>query len=374
MTSLTWEQVNSWRLSQHYLLERAKPDALLEVVSKVGGLQAQVMSAAELELWTRIDNLTSDMVKSALWRDRTLIKMWAQRGTLHLIRAQDFPLFASALNSVTGAFFRRPSWLKYHGVTLAELAAIAEGLRAELHDVGMTREKLADVIAAHVGNPKIHERLLSGWGALLKPAAAQGLICFGPSEGQNVTFVQPEAWIGKWTPIEPEAALKELVRRYLSAYGPGTPDDFGHWLGMDESKAKRVFKTLADEIMEVDVEGWKAWALISSIKALEASKPSQVVRLLPNFDPYTIALARHSQYILSKEFKDRVYRPQGWISPVVLIGGRMTGVWEYEKKRSQVIVKIDMFTTPTAAIKRDIEAEVQRLGKFYGLETAIVFS
>lgn len=374
MTSLTWEQVNTWRLVQHHLLKRATPDKLLDVVSKVGGLQAQVMSAAELQLWARIDNLSPDDVKNALWRDRTLVKMWAQRGTLHLITAKDFPIYVSALNSATGAFFRRPSWLKYHGTTVAELELIAEGLRAELHDIGMTREKLADAIVNHVGNPKLRELLLSGWGQLLKPAAAQGLVCFGPSEGQNVTFVQPEAWIGKWIPIEPEVALKELVRRYLSAYGPGTPDDFGHWLGMDESKVKRVFKALADEIAEVEIEGWKAWALVSSIKEIEKIKPVQTVRLLPNFDPYTIALAHQSQFILPKELKGRVYRPQGWISPVVLIGGRMSGVWEYEKKRSQVIVKVDMFATPTAAIKQEIEAETERLGKLYGLATEITFA
>lgn len=72
-----------------------------------------------------------------------------------------------------------------------------------------------------------------------------------------------------------------------------------------------------------------------------------VVRLLPHFDQYTIAVARHSQYLLEDAFRDRVYRQQGWISPVVLVDGRMEGVWELDKQRASQVVSVSMFAPPS---------------------------
>src|SRR5919199_3024209 len=94
--SVTWNQVNAWRLSQQCLSPRLKCQEYTEAVTRTGGIQAQVMSAAELALWARVDGLTPQDVRSALWQDRTLVKTWAMRGTLHLIAAGDFPLYVAA--------------------------------------------------------------------------------------------------------------------------------------------------------------------------------------------------------------------------------------------------------------------------------------
>ncbi len=108
MIALSWEQVNAWRLSQHHLHELADRQQFREVVSNIGGLHAQMMSAAELQLCARVHDLPPDAVQNALWHARTLIKSWIFRGTLHLVTASDFPLFVAALSRL-GAFYRRPS-------------------------------------------------------------------------------------------------------------------------------------------------------------------------------------------------------------------------------------------------------------------------
>src|ERR687895_138756 len=94
--SLTWPQVNAWRLSQHCLSPRLKRQDFLKAVTRTGGIQAQLTSAAEMALWARVDGLTWEDVQSALWRDRTLVKTWAMRGTLHLLSARDLPLYVAA--------------------------------------------------------------------------------------------------------------------------------------------------------------------------------------------------------------------------------------------------------------------------------------
>jgi hypothetical protein len=360
---LTWEQVTAWRLAQHSLTERRPRAEMLNVVSRVGALQAQVISAAELQLWARVEGITPDDVQRALWEERTLVKTWALRGTLHLLTAEDFPLYIAALSTLK--HFRRGSWLKYHGVTLEQIEAIIEATRTTLGSSGMTREALADSIAMQIGAPEVADLLRSGWGALLKPAAFQGYLCFGPSEGQNVTFLQPSQWLGAWEAIDPDFALQDVARRYLNAYGPATTDEFARWVGLEPAAAKRVFRALGDAITPVEVEGWKAWALAATLSQMETLEAPRNVRLLPLFDPYTIAIAPHSQYLLPEVFKGRVYRPQGWISAVVLVGGHITGVWEYERKRDRVVVNVDLFAPVSDEVRSAIEAEAARLSTYF---------
>lgn len=372
MVALDWGQVNRWRLSQHSLLQRTDRQHMLDVVTQMGGVHAQLMSAAELQLWARVQDITPADVQDALWRERTLVKTWLFRGTLHLLTAQDFPLYIGALSTLK--HFRRASWQKYHGVTLDELEAIMAAVRDTLTATGMTREQLADTLATRTNMPKLAELLRSGWGAVLKPVAFQGYLCFGPNEGQNVTFVQPRHWIGDWIPVEPAQALPEVAHRFLKSYGPATVDEFARWFGFEPSDAKRIFKSLTDEINEIEVEGWKAWALASSLEQMKTLDASPTVRLLPNFDPYTIAVARHSQYLMPEQHKGRVYRPQGWISPEVLVNGRIEGVWEYEKQRSQIALTVEMFTPAKTEVQQSIEAETARLGSFLGGDIQLTFA
>lgn len=181
--------VNAWRLAQHHVLDRAEHQHWLPVVGRIGGVQAQVMSAAELALWARVDHLSVSDIHAALWHDRTLAKTWAMRGTLHLLQASDFPLYIAARQVHSAR--RPPSWFTYHGVTPDELEATIEGVAATLHDTPMTREELAHAVAERAHTPKLGELLCSGWGTLLKPSAFRGDLCFGPNRGQNVTFVRP---------------------------------------------------------------------------------------------------------------------------------------------------------------------------------------
>ncbi len=191
MINLTWEHVNSYRLRQHHLTERASRAQLGAVAERLVGIHAQVMSAAELQLAARVNDITPADVQAALWEERTLGKTWALRGTLHLLAAHEYPTIITALDNSVSAFYRKPSWLKYHGVTLEELDGIIDAARTILTATPLTREQLANVIATQTGNSHLKELLLSGWGALLKPVSHRGYICFGPNQEQNVTFVSP---------------------------------------------------------------------------------------------------------------------------------------------------------------------------------------
>src|SRR5918911_646621 len=97
MISLTWEQIRAWRLEQQCLVPRLDRRNFIRAVERVLGVQAQVMSAAELSIGARADGLKRADVQKALWQDRTLVKTWAMRGTIHLFAAEDLPLVVAAL-------------------------------------------------------------------------------------------------------------------------------------------------------------------------------------------------------------------------------------------------------------------------------------
>lgn len=107
---LTWEQALAWRMRRHGLAERAPRADAIAAVSRVVGLHAQLMSSAELSLWARVRDLEPDWVARALWEDRSLVKSWAMRGTLHLLPASELPLFLAALG--TYRHYRRPAWYR----------------------------------------------------------------------------------------------------------------------------------------------------------------------------------------------------------------------------------------------------------------------
>ncbi len=85
--TLTWSSVLAWRMERQHLAARAPAGALVDVVARICGLHAQVTSSAELTAWARVEALPRDAVACALWKERTLVKTWAQRGTLHLLPA-----------------------------------------------------------------------------------------------------------------------------------------------------------------------------------------------------------------------------------------------------------------------------------------------
>jgi uncharacterized protein YcaQ len=341
------------------------------VVARLCGVHAQVASCAELALWARLEGLPRGAVDRLLWEERALVKTWAMRGTLHLLPAAQLPRYVAALSRLRPRH-HQPTWLRHHGLAREEAEAMVAAVPVVLDGALLTREELAAAVAERTRHAALADKLMGGFGDLLKPAAFSGGLCFAPAEGQRVRFTSPRSWLGDRKPVDAEEASAAVVRDYLRTYGPAPREQFQRWFGMTSpAEAGRWLRALGDEVEEVEVDGTRGWMLAADVAEAAAAAPTGVVRLLPGFDPYVVGAPRGQDAVLAGNRRDRVYRAQGWLSPVLLVDGRIVGVWSHERRGGRLHVEVDAFARPHAALRTAVEAEVERLAAFLGGAAAL---
>ena len=367
MFKTSWSRAAAWRSARHHLTRRAPAGSLVAVASRICGLHAQLLSSAELSVWARVEKLDRGAVQRALWQERTLIKTWAMRGTLHLLPAVELPMWHGGL-AASRRYHREKAWKKHFGITLDDLDRVSDAIAAALEGRVLTREELWREVGKLIRSPRLAAKLgASSWGTVLKPAAFSGRLCFGPSVGARVQFTHPRTWIASPRPLDDaEVAGPAIARRFLAAYGPASVLDLARWWGGPMAGARRWLAALGDELTPVEVDGAPAFLLSADAPALREPAPRSV-RLLPAFDPYVLGASAHAEELLPDGLRGKVFRPQGWISPVLLVNGRMEGTWRHEQKGSRVAVTVEPFGgRPVAAVRRAAGEEAERLADFLG--------
>lgn len=346
-------------MRRHYLIERASPDDLVSVVDRLCGLHAQVMSSVDLALWARIEGLERDAVADALWRRRTLVKMWAMRATLHVLPAASLGTWIGGLG-----IWKPPMWPIKNLDAVPIARYVDEALRGKI----LTRFELGAAIAKLGAKPKMVEGLLGSWSSSLRYASFIGCLCFAPTDGQEARFTHPATWLRKApVRVDNDKAFDALTTRYLAAYGPATANDLGpRWWGINQGHAKRRLAAISDATTQITIDGEKYWMLTKDVAELAATEPVDVVRLLPAFDQYVVCASRRVPALLDPKHRQRIYRLQGWVSPVLLVNGRLAGVWKHEPKGRAVSVAIEPFAKLPRWTRAHIEAEAERLATFLG--------
>jgi hypothetical protein len=345
--------VRARRLARSALTERSS--SLVDVARQVGGIHAQVQASAELQLAARVDGITQQEVRDALWRDRMLVKAWTLRGTLHLHPADELPLWL-ALRRPDEAL---PEWPDPTGVVHAPVSAQeAVELRAAVWDAAggepLLREELAEAVVQRVG--KRHAgRLRSGFAFFI------GDLCQGPPQGNKITLVRPDVWIGKWKRVRRDDAVREVMRRFLYAYGPARPADFRAWFGEDVP---------FEDVEEVDVEGHRAFVLAGDSAFPELGKS---VRLLPEYDVYVMGFRERGHLVpervrtqVATHGRGRYEGPAG--VRFVLADGLTAGLWERKKSAK----RLELRARAAARVsKAALKAEAERYAAFFGVDLAL---
>jgi DNA glycosylase AlkZ-like len=377
---VTWKRVAAFRLTRHHLARRARADELTKVPGRIGGAQAQLLLAGQMSIGVRVRNVTVRDVDAALWKEKTLVKAWCMRRTMFLVPSDELALFArgSALRAE-----REVRWVLNKGVPPQKLERLLQAVLDSLDEpIGVST--MAERVSKSLGYRLTQRPGGSGWGDrrkvpwiefgarplpagyLLHIAGARGVYCCGPNSGGESTFVRADRWLPRWKDMPQARAEEELLKRYLRAYGPSTPGDFAIWTGMTARDAKRIWSQVEESFAPVDVEGWGSWVLKDDLEVLqEAKTEGPVVRLLPFFDSYLLGHKSHRNVVGPGEHR-RVYRPQGWVSPVLLVDGRVAGVWSYARKGGRFAARVTPFSPLSRHTSAALRARAEELGAFNG--------
>jgi hypothetical protein len=131
-----------------------------------------------------------------------------------------------------------------------------------------------------------------------------------------------------------------------------------------------MLAALGDEVIEVDIEGRRAWVLARDVHDMLSAESPNVARLLPAFDPWVSGGSRRA-VMLEPGHAARIHRPQGWISPVLLVNGRIVGVWKHARKGSRLVIEIEPFGPVPAWARAQLEVEAERLAEFFNCELVL---
>ena len=192
-------------------------------------------------------------------------------------------------------------------------------------------------------------------------AANRGALCFGPNRGRKVTYTNPRRWLPGFRPAESKAALAELVRRYLYAYGPAIPHHFARWLAAPRRWATELFDSLSGELRRVEVEGEPAWVVAGD--DTPASGEPRGLRLLPYFDAYVVGGQPRELLFPGRAAERALAGGQAGNFPVVLIGGVVAGVWHQRRSGRKIEVTVEPLSPLTAEHRRELDDEVARIGE-----------
>jgi hypothetical protein len=359
---VTWEKALGWRM-QRQLLDPIGDLSAVEVVRRLGGVQAQVQSSAELAIRVRRQASRAGEVSRALAEGR-LIKTWAMRGALHLLTPEEGGAFLSMM--ATGKSWELPSWQRYFGMQTKDWDELRAAVREALAGPALTREELIATIVARRKLRHLGDELRSGWGTLFKPLAWRGELCHGPSQGNRVTFTRPDVVSRRWAGVpEPDDAAPTVILAYLTAYGPATTDNLRNWVARGHINVRRLRAWVAavrDQLAEVEVDGVPNWIRAEDVDELETARPSSAVRLLPGFDEYVLGPGTDDGRVVPSARRAAVSRQAGWISPVVVAGGVVGGTWELDRSR----VRLAWFREAGKPPHQAITDEVMRLSQILG--------
>ena len=329
-----------------------------ESVERVVGIQAQDARAGALGVRVRTGAVTAADLRQALEQDRTLVRSWFLRGTLHTVTTADLRWLLALFG---------PHVLRLSARRHREL-----GLDEELSDRAET--VITDALAAHgpATRAELTQRLAAaGLPAegqapfhLIRRAALRGRICFGPDRDGDATFVL----LADWLPDAPDGptgqdAVTALARRYLRSHGPAAPEDFAGWSGLPAPAIRRAWQHLdaAGALLPVQVRGQDCALPADRADELDAApQPSPDVRLLPMYDNYLVA-HRTTALSVPDAHRKQVRPGGGQIRAAVLADGLARGTWSWRRDHADVA----LFEPPAAPeLAAGIAAESADLARF----------
>ncbi len=343
--------------SQHLTDDTRLTTDVAGVAASVCALQAQAFDAARHQVRVRSSGLTAGAVDRAFNVERSVVRTWLMRGTLHLCAAEDLRWLVDVFGpAIARLIATRRRNLGLDDATCERGVAV---LRKELANGPVARRRIrealvsAGVLEAPVGTTLLH---------LLYYAAALGVVCCGPRIGRDDSFVLLDDWVAPSKGPRGEAALAELALRYFGAFGPASEADFAAWSGLRMSMIRPAMAAIGSRLVAFPGPVRGLWTLGPVSEHSEPAGPS--VRLLGHFDTFLLGYRRR-EHLGGAAAETWIHDGGGgWIRPVVLLDGWIAGGWHMEPKARDLEITVMPFDRIGRQADRAIGREVAAIGSF----------
>lgn len=369
------KKVTRLYLIKHRLFRKAKNRQLTKVVDEVCGLHAQAPTTPYLSLWNRVQNFENAQLDKALYSDKTLVKTWCMRGTLHVIPSEDLLIYNKAL---------RRMWLEQHEPTNhapgwpsmdERKRLIYPKIIEALSQNPLKRNELAARVSQLLKDDSMpYQSFFSAWGGILKETAYQGLTVHAQPCGRESCFARLDKWLPSVNLEETDEdhAKEKLLIKYLRGYGPATPQDLSTWSGLNVADFKEAIENLGSQLDEVEIEDVKGafLTLREDSKTLDSISLDEKapVCLLPKFDSVLLG-HKDRRRIIEEEHRKYVFKPKvGDVAATVLVDGRVVGTWNQEKTRRVLAITVTPFEKISKEDLKEIEEKARQLSQFMGFE------
>lgn len=298
----------------------------------------------------------------AVAQDRSVLKCWTIRHTLHAFDPADHGLLVAAVGPRLFARYRH--WMtRKRGMTDAEADRLLEAVRQVLRDGPQSRRTIHDRI------PTFKTMAMTGWGVDVMGLAYLGELLMVDPDGTSPRFALRDRWAPRAAPYagESEQAAAELLLRYLDAYGPAGRRDFAYWTGLPKTAVDHAFARCRTAIAPVTVEGRREplYLTESGLDALQRDLPEPAtVNLLAKFDPMVLAHRDKSLYLPESE-RPFVFRPAGQVEAALLVRGRVAATYRVERKAKRCEFRVERHTNirlPMRALEQAAARMAYRCG------------
>ncbi|AZK97013.1 MULTISPECIES: winged helix DNA-binding domain-containing protein [Streptomyces] len=349
------ESVRRLRACAQALADGARETSAEAVVRRVFAIQAQDATAADLGIRVRGSNITAQAIRTAYEDERSIVRNWYMRGTLHTIPGDDahwvLQLLSPRVLAATGRRYQQLGLgddLRRRAGQLVRRVLAAHGplTRAEL------TERLTTLGIPPDGQAPFY---------LIRHAALTGILCHGPQRAGEATYVLLDDWLpstGRFR-REGDDALAELARRYLAAHAPATLEDFAAWSGLPVTWARRAWKMLAES--GVITEYGALTVLAGRVKELPGPSDPPDVRMLPAYDNYLIGY-RTRELSVPALHQARVRPGGGLIRPTVIVDGLAIATWT--RGPGSRSLQVDAFEPVPPRFEQGIDVEKEAVVGF----------
>jgi hypothetical protein len=335
-----------------------------EVVAGLGAVQAQDYRAALWAVGLRVHGATEAVIEQTI-AERAIVRTWPMRGTLHFVPPKDARWMLELLTPrVIAGAARRHRELelddRVFGRSRELLTEALQGGRSVRRDKAMALLEAAGISTA--GQRGYH---------VLWMLAQEGVLCLGPLDGKQQTFVLLDDWVPESRRLERDEALAELARRYFTGHGPATLQDFVWWSGLRVADARAGLEAAAGSLERVSLEGNDYWmAEVAPGADAAATIRRSTFVLLPGYDEFLIGYRDRSAALDPAHVGKLIPSANGAMKATIVAHGRVMGTWRRTIKKGEVLVEASPFAALGATQEAAFRAAARRYAGFLGLALA----